>query len=228
MIKISDAIQEVVQNHDQLRFGFYHQLFNLSQVARFIQPLVEARAQKEVQVSAVLMNLSRMQKKLSQHKPSPQQHFYIDKINIHTDLCSFTMVNTGQSHRELNQMYAEIQERNGFMTITEGISEITAIVESENFGLVSKLVTAPVYLVNQEIASVGVKFHEKFIEVPGLLYMILQMVAMQNINVIELASTATEFIIYIGQEDIYRAFDAILSKFGKQRQAIQGSPDFAS
>lgn len=190
----------------------------MSQVARFIQPLVEARTQKDVQVSAILMNLSRMQHKLAQHKPGPQQNFYIDKINIHTDLCSFTLVNTSQSHRELNQMYTEIQARNGFMTITEGISEITAIVESENFGLTSKLVTAPVRLVNQDIASVGVKFHEKFIEVPGLLYMILQMVAMQNINVIELASTATEFIIYIGQKDIYLAFDAILSKFGKQRQ----------
>jgi hypothetical protein len=72
--------------------------------------------------------------------------------------------------------------------------------------------------VNQNIASVGVKFHEKFIEVPGLLYMILQVVTMQHINIVELASTATEFIIYIDQKDIYLAFDAILSKFGKQRQ----------
>jgi aspartokinase len=72
--------------------------------------------------------------------------------------------------------------------------------------------------VNQDIASVGVKFHEKFIEVPGLLYMILQVVTMQHINIVELASTATEVIIYIDQKDIYLAFDAILSKFGKPRQ----------
>ncbi len=219
MIKISDAIQDIVHNSEQLRFGFHHRLFNLSQVARFIQPLVEARTQKDVQVSAVLMNLSRMQRKLARHPPASQQQFYIDKINIHTDLCSFTLVKTSRSHRELNQVYTEIQARNGFMTITEGISEITAIVESENFGLTSQLIATPVRLVNQDIASVGVKFHEKFIEVPGMLYMILQMVAMQNINVIELASTATEFIIYIGQKDIYLAFDAILSKFGKQHQS---------
>lgn len=48
MIKISEAIQDIVHNNDQLRFGFHHQLFNLSQVARFIQPLVEARTQKSV------------------------------------------------------------------------------------------------------------------------------------------------------------------------------------
>lgn len=219
MIKISDAIKDIVDNHDPLRFGFYHQLFNLSQVARFIQPLVEARTQKKVQVSAILMNLSRMHQALAQRPSSPQHPFYLDKINIHTDLCSFTLVKTSQSHRELNRMYSEIQKRDGFMTITEGISEITAIVESENFGLTATWMTSPIRLVNQDIASVGVKFHEKFIEVPGLLYMILQMVTMQNINVVELASTATEFIIYIAQKDIYLAFDAILSKFGKQRQA---------
>jgi hypothetical protein len=106
------------------------------------------------------------------------------------------------------------------MTITEGISEITAIVENENVGLASKWITEPIRLVNQDIASVGVKFHEKFIEVPGLLYMILQMVSMQHINIVELASTATEFIIYVNQKDIYLVFDAILSKFGKQRKEV--------
>lgn len=218
MIKISDAIRDIVHNNDQLLFGFHHQLFNLSQVARFIQPLVEARTRKSVQVSAVLMNLSRMHQKLGQHNPLPQQQFYIDKVNIHTDLCSFTLVKTSQSHRELNRMYSEIQKRDRFMTITEGISEITAIVESDNFGLTANWFTEPIRLVNQDIASVGVKFHEKFIEVPGLLYMILQTVTLQNINIVELASTATEFIIYIDQKDIYLAFDAILSQFGKQRQ----------
>jgi len=37
---------------------------------------------------------------------------------------------------------------------------------------------------------------------------------------VELASTATEFIIYLAQKDIYLAFDAILSKFGKQRDIV--------
>jgi hypothetical protein len=218
VIKISDAIKDIVQNNDQLLFGFHHHLLNLSQVARFIHPLVEARTQKSVQVSAILMNLSRMHQQLARHASHAQQKFYLDKINIHTDLSSFTLVKTSQSHRELNRMYSEIQKRDGFMTITEGISEITAIVESENFGLASKWITNPIRLVNQNIASVGVKFHEKFIEVPGLLYMILQVVTMQHINIVELASTAAEFIIYIDQKDIYLAFDAILSKFGKQRQ----------
>jgi len=218
MIKISDAIKEIVHNNDQLLFGFHHQLLNLSQVARFIQPLVEARTQKSVQVSAILMNLSRMHPQLAQHQARPPQKFYIDKINIHTDLCAFTLVKTSQSHRDLNRMYSEIQKRDGFMTLTEGISEITTIVESENFGLAETWINAPLRLVNRDIASVGVVFHEKFIEVPGLLYMILQTLTMQHINIVELASTATEFIIYIDQKDIYLAFDTILSKFGKQRQ----------
>ena len=80
-------------------------------MARFIHPLVEARTQKSVQVSAILMNLSRMHQKLAQHTSHAQQKFYIDKINIHTNLCSFTLVKTSQSHRELNRMYSEIQKR---------------------------------------------------------------------------------------------------------------------
>lgn len=129
------------------------------------------------------MNLSRMHRKLAQISPHNAQPFYIDKINIHTDLCSFTLSKTSQSHRELNRMYSDIQKRDGFMTITEGISEITAIVESENFDFASRALTDPIRLVNQNIASVGVKFQAKFIEVLGLLYMILQTVTMQHSNI---------------------------------------------
>ncbi|CAM2065212.1 hypothetical protein SCOR_07525 [Sulfidibacter corallicola] len=220
MRKISDAIRELVQENEFLSLGFHHDLLNLSQVARYLLPLIEARCHKEVQESAVLMNLSRLKRELSAVTSKPREHFFIDKVNIHTNLCSFTVNKTRQSHAELNRLYGTIREADGFMTITEGISEITAIIESENLGTAEQLIGEPFKHIHRDLASVGVKFHEKFLEVPGVLYLMLQMVALQGINVIEVSSTATEFIIYIESSTVNLAFESILARFGKKRNGL--------
>ncbi len=98
------------------------------------------------------------------------------------------------------------------------VSEITAIVKSQSFSLASQFITSQILHVNQDIASVRVKFHEQFLEVPGILNMLLLMATIQNISVIEVVSTATEFIIYIDPTDVDFIFDAILSKFGKNKR----------
>ena len=48
MIKISEAIERIVDGHPGLRFGFYHRLLNLSQLARFLRPSIEAQRGTQV------------------------------------------------------------------------------------------------------------------------------------------------------------------------------------
>ena len=57
------------------------------------------------------------------------------------------------------------------------------------------------------------KFSKRYLQTPGLLYRILHQVTMQNINLIEVASTATEFSIFINQADVELAFDSIYRAF---------------
>ncbi len=217
MIRINDAIEELIQTNDFLAFGLHHDLLNLSQLARFLQPVIEARTLKEVQVSAIQMNLSRIKRRKQQLAPTPLADFYIDKINIHTDLISFTVAKSAQAHSDLNEVYNAIRKRGGFMTITEGISEITSILEKDHFEVARDTMRDSLRHIHRDLASVGVKFNEKFLEVPGVLHAMLQMVAMQGINVLEVSSTATEFIIYILKHQVNLAFESILTRFGKDR-----------
>ncbi|MCP4606727.1 MAG: hypothetical protein GY847_40500, partial [Proteobacteria bacterium] len=45
---------------------------------------------------------------------------------------------------------------------------------------------------------------------------LIQQVALQNINVIEVASTATEFNVYVRSKDVRLAFDSIYQRFSKR------------
>ena len=61
MQKLSDAIKDIVSRNSLLQLGISHRLLNLSQVSRYLLPQVEARIQKKIQPSAVVMSLSRLQ-----------------------------------------------------------------------------------------------------------------------------------------------------------------------
>lgn len=213
MLKIADAVQEIIVQNDLLHFGFHHRLLNLSQVARFIRPLVEARTRKEVRKSAVLMSLSRLQSKFAENAPPSGSGLILDKINIHSGLCSLTLLKTAESHRELNRLFNRVQKKQGFITITEGISEITVIIEEENFKHAREMLSEKPGHVHRNIASVGVKLKEEMLERPGVLYRLIQQVALQNISVIEVTSTATEFNIYLRERDVRLAFDSLYHRF---------------
>jgi hypothetical protein len=62
MRKISDALEAIVEGNPALAFGLHHRLLNLTKLARFLRPSVEAQTRKGVSDSAVLMSLSRLQR----------------------------------------------------------------------------------------------------------------------------------------------------------------------
>ena len=51
MMRVSDAVREVIESSALFQFGLLHRLLNLSKVASYIHPMVQAKTEKEVQVS---------------------------------------------------------------------------------------------------------------------------------------------------------------------------------
>jgi len=60
---------------------------------------------------------------------------------------------------------------------------------------------------------VKVKFDEKFFHEPGLVYLIMQKMMLQNVNIIEFSSTFTELIFFIEKDDLQLVFDTLRSCF---------------
>jgi len=218
MRKISDAIEAIVEGNSALAFGLHHRLLNLTKLARFLLPSVEAQTRKAVSDSAVLMSLSRLQRKWSKSRPQKTDALVLDKVSIVSGLCSVTLAKTQTTHRELNRVFTAVQEQNGFITITEGLREVTVIVEEENFGRLRKALSSRPKIVHRSVASVGMTFSERYLGVKGVLHQLLEQIALQNINVLEVASTATEFYIYVEERDVEVAFAAIFHRFGRTRR----------
>ncbi len=218
MRKISEAVETIVEGHPALSFGIHHRLLNLTKLARFLRASVEAQTRKEVSESAVLMSLSRLQRRWTRSRPQKTDSLVLDKVSIVSGLCSVTLAKTQTTHRELNRVFTAVQEQNGFITITEGLRETTVIVEEENFARLRKALSSRPKIIHHQVASVGMTFSERYLSVKGVLHQLLEQIALQNINVLEVASTATEFYIYVEEKDVEIAFASIFHRFGRRRR----------
>ncbi|MBI4836025.1 MAG: hypothetical protein HY817_02080 [Candidatus Abawacabacteria bacterium] len=212
MIRISSAVRDIVQKNPVLQFGLTYKVLNLTQAAQYISPFVSVRTKKSVRTSALVMALSRLQKELI--AKGPQTHdLTIENLAIHSDLCDITYLKSDKVHNSVQHLYQSVQKEKGFITITESTTEITIITDRRFQEMItSSIPEAPTILI-ENVSAIGVKFHRRYIEFPGMIYFLVQQITLQNINIVEIASTGTELIIFVAQEDTKLAFDTLFNLF---------------
>jgi hypothetical protein len=222
MSSVPSVVQDLILGSRCLHFGLYHRLLNLSQVARLVQPVVEARVRKRVRASAIVVSLSRLQKTLQPSSTDKGLVFYVDRLNIHTGLCTATVVKTPEARTSLDTFYTQVRRAGSYLTLTEGHTEVTVIFESRHRPRLLEALGAKPKQVQENVAGLGVMFRAEYMDEPGLLYQLLQQLSFLNINVVEVASTMTEFNIYLREEDLVPAFDAIYQRFSRTDEEKAG------
>lgn len=160
------------------------------------------------------MALSRLQRSETKKKAQPQ--FEIKKLAANSSLIVSTFTKTKTLHRQVNDFYAQLQDSGASLTISEGASQVTIIYDSEYLPLRAKLIKDTPFKETKGIGSLSVWFDESYLKTPGFIYMVLQQLYFQNLNVVELTSTATELIIYLEEDAVQLAFDTLYSRFRRK------------
>ncbi|MFC1810657.1 hypothetical protein ACFLZH_04105 [Patescibacteria group bacterium] len=216
MINISNSLKEIIQSNPYLQFGFAHRLLNLTQLAKFIKPIVECRTKKEIKTTALVMNLSRLQKVYTKIMPQTKD-FILDSINISSNLLTVTYNKTESNQKNTSKLHELIKKKNGYINITESNKEITLVTEGRYFDLIDKTIDEKPKYINKGVSAISVSFNEKYYDYPGILYVLFQQLTLQGINVIELSSTFTEVILYVEEKDVKLAFDTLFYRFVGQK-----------
>lgn len=204
----------MVEGNPLLQFGLHHKLMNLTQVAKYIDSLIETRVKKDAGTSAIVMALSRLQKEMAKDAPQ-REDFNINSIDIHTNLATFTYQKTTQTARAIHKLANSIQSKGGYISLSEGMRETTVIIERENLDVLRKTVTEHSVHTHENISGIGIVFDEKYTRFPGMFYILMQQLLLQNINVIEITSTFTSLVFYIDERDTRLAFDTLYGLFRK-------------
>jgi len=213
MRKFSDALRELVEGNSFLSFGLSKGLLNMSQTARHLRPLVEARTKKKVQDSAVLMSLSRLTKQFK--AVDALQEASIESLTLQTNLLIANYTKSAEVHKAVNLVYNRLQKAKSYFTVTEGTREITLIYGNKHHAMVHETIPGTPRHLAKDVAGLGISFSPDYIDKPGLYFTFFQQLYLQNISVVEVASTATELIIYLKQSDAQLGFETLYNKFGR-------------
>jgi len=213
MKKISDALNEIISGNSLLEMGMRHGILNLTQTAHFIAPTLAARLKKNVEPTAVTMALSRMQRQKAKRSGPRDGKIRLDGIAITPGLCVVTYSSTPNLKLRINAFLHKQQRKESFCAVTQGLQQCTLFLERSELKALQEAISEKPLRSEQHVASLAVTFQTNYAHTPGFFALIFQKLYLQAVNIVELASTSNELILYIHDRDVELAFETLYHHF---------------
>jgi len=208
MRKVSDVLKELVSRNSFLAFGLSKRLFNLTQLAEYLRPYVEAASKKEVKNTALVMALSRLGSELSR-RTKRSEEIVVESLTAESSLFICTFEKSVRTIKAVQSFSEKVFRDSGFLTLTEGRTEVTLILDKRYRKDLSETIKKTPLHTHTNVASLSIRFDPTYLRRPGFLYTILQKLTFQGVNILEVASTSTEFIVYLHEKDLEMAFSIL-------------------
>lgn len=207
-MRMSEVLEKMLENDSQLAFYMSNRLLNLSQFAKYVQPLVETQVGQKVKSSTITMALSRLQQKTIQK--FDKQQFRINRLSMVTELCTLSFNKTPSTHQKIQQLHNKAIAENVYFVLSETTFEVTII--SKRAFIETSETPIPKFA-HMELSAIAVQFDPKYLSIPGVMASVMHKLSLQNVNLIEVASTCTEMIFYVDHSDLKLAFETVQDSF---------------
>jgi DNA-binding transcriptional regulator of glucitol operon len=233
MRSVSSAVETIIQQDEIALEAMSRGVLNLSAYAEEIQSEVEKITWKEVRKGTIVVALSRFLQELqsvldvsevdtvilnekSKSLQSIRPKVYIDDISIRSPLCDISFEKTKLSQEATKKLLGSslYKQHNSFFTVTEGVSEITLIAPQKVYEDILSLYAAQPFSTTpkasyQNLTGISVRFSEKYLSVPNVVYVLIGQLAVQRVNIIEVVSTFTELAVIVQEHDTDTAMSAL-------------------
>ncbi|MBM3231088.1 hypothetical protein FJZ28_02050 [Candidatus Peregrinibacteria bacterium] len=211
MRKVSDAVRSVVQKSPQAYLMLKQGHLNLSSYAGSISREVESHTKKDVRQNTIVASLARLRKEIQKDKPLLPR-VVLDDIAAKAGLIEISFEKTKEALTSLQAFSRKKAESSAFFMITQGIGEITLIAPEQWETDIQKLFSSmkPKIIV-RNLASLTIRFSEKYMTEPNTFYALLTMFAMERMPIVEMVSTFTEITFVLEQRHVERAFSILHS-----------------
>jgi hypothetical protein len=216
MRRISDVVEGYVLDTPLVEEHLSLGLLNLSALARHLRPRVRKALQRPVSEAAIMMALRRLAPRVTARTraPVPRTARPSDLI-VRSNLVELTF-HASDTIREKHRRLLNRADRadDGFVTYTQGASEVMLMV-SAGLEKTALEIFAGERVVSRvrNLSAIVIRLAPSTVHTPGVYYAILKRLAWQNLNVVDVVSTWTEFTIVMANDEIDRAFSALRRYF---------------
>ena len=155
-----------------------------------------------------MMALRRLGKKLNKRFDELQSItgsvFKLELYNTRYGLIQITVKRSVENWEKIMLLYKQMEiDRGDFLTVTQGIYEIT-IITNQSFQIKIENLFNESEFLNRDnnLASISLRIPEDSIETPGLIYYVTKQLFWDNLNIVEVVSTFTEITFIVKEIDI--------------------------
>lgn len=205
MITISKRVEAIVQRWPLIKQGLDLELINLSSLARYIKPEIEAEIGERISEAAVLMALRRYQSG-SVAAPSANPSDFLGDMSLRGSLCDLTYANSPTFNENLDKIFPKLNPQL-YLTVSRGLMQTSVIAHRDLLPIVEKQL-AYEYLETKvsELTAITLHLKSGHEVAVGVLALPLNLLAWRGISVIELVSTFDELNIVLYNKDVEEAF----------------------
>ena len=209
MKTVTDAVREILTQSDIATDAIRQGILNFSAYAEQIVDQVEQITWKPVQKNTVVVALTRVAKEIVDVAPL-QPNIFIEELSIKAPLTDITFERTEDTLLKVQKLPSQLGlPSTHFLTITEGINEITLIVSQDKADRVLEMVGAHPKSVYRDLVGITMKFSAEYLSQPNVIFSLLGKLARQRINLLEIVSTYTELTVLIEEQDLERAVTSL-------------------
>lgn len=219
MVSLSQELYELLSHNPFLLYGLSRGIMNLTQLAKLLQPHLSVRTQKNVEVTTITMQLSRLSKKFQQFTVAPPQ-FNLKSVSIQTHLAILSFHRTEHSLRSCALLQQKLLPKGEYFSVSQGLREVTMIIADAYTEETKKLFQETPIFQQQAITALTVTFPEEYTTYNGLIFVLSEQLQLQNINIVEMNSTFTELTFYIEEKHAKRALECVMETFTVERQEV--------
>ena len=207
MITIGELVNQYLKNHPFIEQAIEDDLINYSSLARQIKPRIEKELMKRIEASAVGMALRRA----AQHIKKRNKKYPIirpEELIVRSGIVEYTFEKSETISSAVALFLQETaQEKIYFSVVTEGVFEVAVIMSMQSEHIAKKIFRKEKITARQDkISAVTLRLPTQNVVVPGVYHRFLQKLAWENINIIDIVSTLTEFTILLSEKEVDRAF----------------------
>lgn len=212
MITIQRVVEDIIKKSPYLESALSNGIINASALARQIQPEIENKLIKDVQLGAVTMAIKRLADRLvkQQTKTAPLLKTFGD-ITVKSNLVAFTFINSPTLINRQRELLQKIGNARGiFLTTTQSLFQTTIIISASFKKVVEQIFKAEKKISEiNNLSAITLTLSEATVKTPGVYYSILKRLAWYGINIIEIVSSFNELTIILEDAFVDQAFSVL-------------------
>jgi aspartokinase len=216
MVTISRVVEKVVEENPFIQEAISRGLINYAALAEEMRPRIEQELKTSVKESAVMMALRRLAEKLEGKTAGKARFSKNSDVFVKSDLFEITIKKSRKTFSLLQEIYDHIDHENDFLSMTQGVSQVTIISNKRNKKKISEILSKEQKVKEiDNLAAVSTTLPLSATNEVGFFYVITRAFAWENIPIVEAVSTLTELTLIVDEKDVPKAFTTFKDVIGK-------------